>query len=541
MKHLLRLWRGSLMARLVSTFLLLSLLSLGLVAGAVYLRATESLKQSVFDRLDGVVSLKEDSFNRWIDDQSRSLLFYSWQPEVQAQAGQLLGQPQDSPARQAAYDYLSANVNRIVTNISDWDELFILDLNGQVILSTHRADEGQSQRDALYFIQGQRSTFVQPVSTSPDSAAPVMTLATPLVDANKRLVGVMAGNLKLGRIDQVILQRSGLGQSGETYLVDPSFHFVTAALFGLQTPSNRAYHSAGIDAALQRQAGQGLYDNYQGRPVIGLYHWLANPGVALVAEMSQEEAFGPARALAWTIFWIGLVSAVVLAGGVYLLARQIAHPILAITRAAAKVAAGDLSQTAAVETEDEIGVLARAFNQMTSELRLLYEGLERKVRERTADLTAANSRLQEEVRERERVEAALLRQNDYLAALHSTTLGLVSRLDLDELLDTLVSRAVSLLSSAGGFLYLENPAGTALELKVARGTSGVFALRLAPGEGLSGRVWQSGETLVIQDYNAWAGRSAQVEVGLIHSMAGAPLKSGSQTVGVLGRGAGSGQ
>jgi hypothetical protein len=84
---------------------------------------TESLKQTVFVRLDGVVALKEDSFNRWIDDQSRNILFYAWQPEVQTQAAIPLGLTAGSADQQAAYAYLSSDLNRIVTCISDRDEL----------------------------------------------------------------------------------------------------------------------------------------------------------------------------------------------------------------------------------------------------------------------------------------------------------------------------------------------------------------------------------------------------------------------------------
>ena len=51
-------------------------------------------------------------------------------------------------------------------------------------------------------------------------------------------------------------------------------------------------------------------------------------------------------------------------------------------------------------------------------------------------------------------EKALQRQNAYLAALHDTTLGLISRLDLKELLETLLARAAELLDTPHGFLYL---------------------------------------------------------------------------------------
>jgi signal transduction histidine kinase len=152
---------------------------------------------------------------------------------------------------------------------------------------------------------------------------------------------------------------------------------------------------------------------------------------------------------------------------------------------------------------------------------------------RASEFTQANTRLEQEIAERARVEETLRRQNEYLAALHETALGLMSRLDLKDLLENLVVRAGQLLGTPHGFIYLAAPGEAELERKVG---VGIFnedrAPRLKPGEGLSGRVWQTGRTIVVDDYDSWPGRSAS-GVSLVHAMAGVPLHSGSKVVGVL--------
>jgi methyl-accepting chemotaxis protein len=79
--------------------------------------------------------------------------------------------------------------------------------------------------------------------------------------------------------------------------------------------------------------------------VIGVYRWLNDREMALLAEMRQEEAFAPASRLAQIILLIGLSSAALLALGVYVLARQITRPILAMAQTASQIAAGDLTLT----------------------------------------------------------------------------------------------------------------------------------------------------------------------------------------------------
>src|SRR5689334_3233135 len=68
-------WRRSLRARLVAYFLLLSTVTVLIVGAAVYLRATNDLTAGVYDRLDAVAAVKADSLERWIDEQTRNVVY----------------------------------------------------------------------------------------------------------------------------------------------------------------------------------------------------------------------------------------------------------------------------------------------------------------------------------------------------------------------------------------------------------------------------------------------------------------------------------
>ena len=528
----MRLWKTSLMARLVGYFLLLSLATVTLVGLIAYMRARDALQQSVFDRLVAVATLKEDELNRWIDAQRRDVVFIAWLPEVRTQAGLLLGDPTSDPTYQAAYALLTEYLKFVVTSTSDSAELFILDLDGNIVLSTDKAHEGLSQAKAAYFVDG-RSRLTQQVYTSPLTGEPTITLATPLFDEGKRRVGVLASHLNLARIDRLILERTGLGTSGETYLVNRSNSFVSAEalLSGQDLPGGA--HSEGIDAALRGEDGSGLYLNYADVPVIGVYRWVDDREVALLAEMGQAEAFAPAHRLAWTILLIGSISVGLLAVGVYLLARQIARPVLAITATATQVAAGDLAQTAPVITEDEVGVLARAFNQMTGQLRLLYEHLEEQVAERTAALSRANEQLQQEIVERARVEKDLRRQNEYLEALHATMTEISVELELSRLLQAIVERAVLLLGASGGELAIYDEEHRELLVVISHNTEQDYTgIRLALGEGAMGHVAQTHEPLIVEDYLQWEGQSPQYTPISVANLA-APLLVSGRLVGAI--------
>ncbi|MDQ1301604.1 MAG: hypothetical protein QG637_1526 [Chloroflexota bacterium] len=132
-------------------------------------------------------------------------------------------------------------------------------------------------------------------------------------------------------------------------------------------------------------------------------------------------------------------------------------------------------------------------------------------------------------------EAALLRQNEYLSALHETTLGLMRRLDLNDLLEAIVNRATHLLGASFGWLYLVDPKTNTLEVKFgSNGFQEQVGDHLLAGEGLAGQVWQTGRPIAVDDYAVWPDRSPKSPTLLVHAAIGVPLTLEEQIIGVLG-------
>ena len=139
----------------------------------------------------------------------------------------------------------------------------------------------------------------------------------------------------------------------------------------------------------------------------------------------------------------------------------------------------------------------------------------------------------EDITDRKRTEETLRRQKEYLSALNETTLGLVDRLEPEDLLETILTRAGDLLETNHGFVSLLTPEEDLLELKAGTGFfSESLGDRVEPDVGLSGRVLRDGEPLVVEGYSSWPGRRMDVN-GPPCSIVGVPLRSGSRVVGVI--------
>jgi signal transduction histidine kinase/DNA-binding response OmpR family regulator len=129
----------------------------------------------------------------------------------------------------------------------------------------------------------------------------------------------------------------------------------------------------------------------------------------------------------------------------------------------------------------------------------------------------------------------LRQQHEYQAALHETTIGLISRLELHDLLQAIVTRAAQLLGVPHGSLFLLDEALGDLEQKAGIGAfAQTIGVRMPRGSGVSGHVLDSGQPLVIPDYARWENRPAVFASMPLKAVMVVPLRGGGRVVGTIG-------
>ncbi|WOJ88967.1 ATP-binding protein [Methylocapsa polymorpha] len=203
----------------------------------------------------------------------------------------------------------------------------------------------------------------------------------------------------------------------------------------------------------------------------------------LFVEQPLSEAYRPVYDLLIRLSWLFTLGLALCVGAGMLLARRMAVPIKALQIGASRLAAGDFNQEIQVHTGDEIEILANEFNHMARQLREFYARLEQKVEDRTRDL------------------AQLVRE---LRALEEIGRALASSLELEEVLATILTRAVELTEADGGAIYSFDRERKAFRLAEAHGLDPSFvnALRevnLTRLDGLLGEAAQHGGAVQIPE------------------------------------------
>jgi signal transduction histidine kinase len=263
---------------------------------------------------------------------------------------------------------------------------------------------------------------------------PYMTLA---LAGAFRYAGVSVAEINLKFIWDLVSQIK-VGQEGRAYVVDAQGRLIAHPDISLVLRNIDLSGLAQVQAA--RASGGATPSNpvqvakdIQGRRVLTTYAPIPPLGWLVFVELPVDEAYRP---LYDTIGRMGLLllaalGLAFLAG--MLLARTMVGPIQALQAGAARIGSGDLSQRISIKTGDELETLADQFNDMAGKLQDSYSDLERKIAARTRELAQS-------VRE--------------LRALGEVSQTVNSTLDLENVLTTIVAKAVELSGTEAGAIYV---------------------------------------------------------------------------------------
>jgi PAS domain S-box-containing protein len=141
-----------------------------------------------------------------------------------------------------------------------------------------------------------------------------------------------------------------------------------------------------------------------------------------------------------------------------------------------------------------------------------------------------------DITERKQAETRLLKENQYLNALHHISLGLINRLNLDELLETIVQYAQAILQTSKGAIFLLNENETAMVLKFGVNINmNTIGMVFEKGQGLAGKVWEDGQTVVLSNYYDLKNIPPHInpQNHVAYAAVGVPLKNEDKIVGII--------
>ncbi len=378
--------------KLIIVFLAIGIFAVSLLGIISYNESKDALIEKSFDQLKAIRDIKKNQIESFFRERQGDLNVYAFNTAVQMATRRFI-HAFDSAGLQGElwqkWDRAHGMKFEQYVNEYGYYDLFIISNDGDVVYTVAKEEDlgknlvtGSLANSPLgeAFQKGKNKTSIIDFQWYDISNEPASFVAGPIKANDGSKMGVLVYQISLKAVNTIMQERSGMGETGETYLVgedkrmrsdsylDPAGHSVQASFDG--TIKNN-----GVDTEASREALAGNTDakiiiDYNGNPVLSAYTPvnIGDFDWALMAEIDEAEIMIPVVTLGWEIFFIGLIIAIVIIIVSIVFARSIAKPIEMGVVFAKKMASGDLTTTIDIDQKDEIGTLASALVNMKDKL-----------------------------------------------------------------------------------------------------------------------------------------------------------------------------
>jgi CheY-like chemotaxis protein/methyl-accepting chemotaxis protein len=409
--------RRGLRKTLLIWFLVFSIIPLIIVSIVSYKQAYDNLQDAAAKALSSTAKQKTAFINNWYSHRLKDL-------EFQATNSTNIGYLQElreafGASGKDIAGFVKSNewasiVEKVGRDLKKFQQtygyynLFLVDDDGNVLFSiTEEDDLGTNLKTGIYketrfaskcmeaFETG-RPVFSDLEFYSPSNHVLTGFLIQAIVDEDGNKIGLVAFQFLPDKINHIMQERTGLGATGETYLLGKDFLMRSAPdpdknslildeKAKVETDLTKAWHKIHFSQEDKKEE-KAIMNNYNitevnkyigrnGIPVLGFINHLEIAGVpmALVAEIEQGEAFSSARFLRDIVLSLLLATVALVVYIAFIISRDIVRPIRELSVGAKRVAMGQLNHEIGVKSKNEIGELADSFNDMLHNLRQTTE------------------------------------------------------------------------------------------------------------------------------------------------------------------------
>jgi len=354
--------------------MVVSVIALSITAFLSFSYAEQILKERTGEQLFGESSIRGDTIRLLFESRIEQNQIITSDPMIQILVNELNQVPPDqvqSVKEEKRRDFLT-QIQAFQTLIGfsiGFEDVKIIGKKGDVLFSLGTSDKNNLSNDPL-FQRGLQSSFVD---FEPFQNGKKMIVVSPIFARESKIgdeaIGVVISRMRTAAIDSVLLNRSGLGESGEIYIVNNDFLMLSDSRFIENTIFKQKVDTIAVQKCFNEGINfEGLYSDYRGIEIYGSSYCANDLGFVLLAEIDEKETIQPIIILQERIFETGLLITTGMAIIAFIISRTLSKPLIKLKNAANTIAKGNFDVRTKITTSDEIGELSHAFDSMAQKL-----------------------------------------------------------------------------------------------------------------------------------------------------------------------------
>lgn len=380
-------------------------LIISVLAGSLFVSVLAGIASFYYTRsaLEKVISQEQLNLAKQTADKIDRLLFERyWDIQTIAGSSALRGFLENT----VPFEQGKSRFDRLKETTGPWDTILLSDKDGNIVFSDDPSQTGKKINPDDYpsnFIGLKEAlagkTYYSDVVISKITDKPTIVFASPVRysdDQSSEIIGAVIGQFdwttiyhtlsELGTVHAHIYNSRG-------FLIGSNLEEQNNAILKDNMPANGIFQHASEsnNMSMSMRSNEDSFDSltshfvFTGYKSYGGNHWM------LILETPTSVAFAPARDGAyWQALIISAMSPLLFLIVIFIINRLLFKPLNVFTGTFKEIAAGNLDAKIDLEGQDEIGQLAKGFNDMITELRETRENIEKKVAQRTDDLEKIN-------------------------------------------------------------------------------------------------------------------------------------------------------
>jgi methyl-accepting chemotaxis protein len=388
---------SSLKTTLIIFFLIVGLVPLGILEYANFKTAKSSVQNEVSRNLESTVKARQSHMNTYLNEQ----IFNAYILTIDERIKESLATKN--------FTHATEFLKEIAEEYENIAHIDLIDDTGTVVSSSLDVKIGGDKKEDSIFTEGKKGVYIKDLHISSSSGEPAFGISRPVIEDGK-VIGVVLVDLEANGLYEILTETTGLGESGEVYLVNKDLAMISPSRFRenvileQEIPVTNHCFTDHSEAAHNKSE---TYTDYRGINVLGTHLPITGVDWCLISEIDEAEAFISIQRIKFLTSIATLITALIVVLLALIYSNSLTTPLIRLRDFAKEIGEGNLNTQIEISPKNEIGELAETINKMAQQLKHHKEITQAEIEKTTIQLKEANSELDKKIGELDTINEAM--------------------------------------------------------------------------------------------------------------------------------------